>query len=67
MPDNSYIDIQKTQTGRLWSIFFVSPFLIAMAIMPKTPKWGKIFLVITGIFAFLTAGYAYVKTQQMNQ
>lgn len=67
MNDKTYIDVQKTQAGRLWSIFISPLFILVMAIIPKTPIWGKIALVIMGILTFITVLYAFVKTQEANK
>lgn len=65
--DEPYKDVQKTQNGRLWSIFIVSPILIIAGTMDKIPMLIKIFLVLSGISLIFTAGYAYIKTNKSNK
>jgi len=64
---NGYKDVQKTQNGRLWSVFIVSPLMIIAALMPTIPTVLKAFLIIGGISLIWTAGYSYIQTNKANQ
>ena len=59
-----YRDVQKTQNGRVWSIFIVSPLMIIAGVLPKIPPVLKIFLVISGVALIVTAGFSFIKTNK---
>lgn len=67
MAEKKYKDVQKTQNGRLWSVFVVPPLMIISALMPKIPTVLRIFLVVSGIALIYTAGYSFLETKKANQ
>lgn len=66
MNDKEYIEIQKTQSGRIRSIFLISPILIIAALLPSTPMWMRVLLFVIGISTIFVVGYSVIKTNEAN-
>lgn len=67
MNEKQFTEIQKTQAGRLRSIFLISPILIIAALMPSTPMWMRVILFTIGISTIVVVGYSVIKTNEANE
>lgn len=66
MNEKLYTEIQKTQLGRVWSMFFVSVVLILLATLPKLSIQLRAMLIVMGLLTIITVGYSYVETSRLN-
>lgn len=53
------IEHQKTQFGRLWSIFVFSLILLIVSFMTSLPVYVRVILVIMGIMTIATTYQAF--------
>lgn len=61
---NTIIELEKSQAGRLWSIFAVSPFLLYLAYTGKMNVWQRVALFVVGTGTLLTVSKAYFENEK---
>ena len=58
------LELEKTQIGRLQSIFIFSAALLAISSREKLSKAHKAYLAIAGVSLFVSVGYVYLENEK---